>query len=235
MTKAALQKLMINIGMAAAAALLFTLAFGTFTNSHWIAYTVLMTVVFASAIFHVRNRMDLEYEKRINASAPSIWEIQVNGVAVGHISDSDYAKFQRQIFHDFGTALAQGQNYFKVVINVASMYVKVVPMLCFWTFALAVTFIPDTVQQVLAETSQVGPEQLTTQLASVLRSLALLTFATCLIAPIPGLDFGFQNEYRKAVDKRVRVHCKTPAEGEINLFYHGRSTASCKATQTSND
>lgn len=232
MTKAAFQKLMINIGMAAAAALLFTLLFGTLNNGYGIMHALLMTAVFAVAIGYLRSRIDAGYEKRINAEAPLNWEVQVNRVAVGHLNDADYAKLQQRVLHEPAVAVAQGKNYLKVAVNVVSMYLTTVPLLFFWGFVLILAISPESIQQMVAEMAQATPEQLTAGLARPLQTLVILLALTGFVAPIFGLRFGHQDEYRNAVGELIRIHCKTPAEGKIDLFNYGPATG-CEVSQTS--
>ncbi|EPQ6932426.1 hypothetical protein ACUVZD_000069 [Pseudomonas aeruginosa] len=234
MTKAALQKLMINIGMAPAAALLFTLLFGTLNNGYGIMHVLLMTAVFAVAIGYLRSRIDAGYEKRINAEAPLNWEVQVNGVAVGHLNDADYAKLQQRVLHEPAVAVAQGKNFLKVAINIVSIYLTTIPLVFFWGSVLLLVISPESAQQVVAEMAQATPEQLTAGLARTLQALAILLAMTGFVAPIFGLRFGHQDEYRKAVGELIRAHCKTPAEGKIDLFNYGRSTG-CEVSQTSDN
>ncbi|OWJ92981.1 hypothetical protein B6S59_18675 [Pseudomonas sp. A46] len=227
MTKAAIQKLMINIGMAVPVALLPVLLYGTPSSGYGIAYTLLLTAALTVAIGYARSRVDAGYEKRINAEAPINWEVKVNGVAVGHLNDADYAKLQKRVHQEPAVAIAQGKNFLKVAINVFSMYLTAIPLTLFWGSVLMLVISPESVHQVVAQMAQANPEQLTTGLTSTLQTLTiLLAIAGFGVSTIFGPRFGAQDEYRKAVGELIRAHCKTPAEGRIDLFNYGPATGS---------
>lgn len=227
MTKPALQKLMINIGMAVPVALLFLLLYGTPSNGYGIAYILLLTAVFTVVIGYARSRVDAGYEKRINAEAPLNWEVKVNGVAVGHLNDAEYAKLQKRVHQEPAVAVAQGKNFLKVAMNVFSMYLTAIPLALFWGSVLMLVISPESVQEVVAQMVQADTAQLTAGLTSTLQTLTILLVISMVgVAPIFGPRFGAQDEYRKAVGELIRAHCKTPAEGRIDLFNYGPATGS---------
>lgn len=233
MTKAGLQKLMINIGMAVPVALLFLVLYGTPSNGYGITYTLLLTAVFTVVIGYARSHVAAGYEKRINAEAPLNWEVKVNGVAVGHLNDADYAKLQKRVHQEPAVAVAQGKNFLKVAINVFSMYLTAIPLTLFWGLVLMLVISPESVQEVVARMAQANTEQLTAGLTSALQTITtLLVISMVGVAPIFGPRFGAQDEYRKAVGELIRAHCNTPAEGKIDLFNYGPSTDS-EVSQTS--
>ncbi|MDH0687046.1 hypothetical protein N5D09_02955 [Stutzerimonas stutzeri] len=227
MTKAAIQKLMINIGMAVPVALLLVLLYGTPSNGYGITYTLLLTAALTLAIGYARSRVAAGYEKRINAEAPLNWEVKVNGVAVGHLSDADYAKLQKRVHQEPAVAVAQGKNFLKVAMNVFSMYLTAIPLALFWGSVLMLVISPESVQEVAAQMVQADTTQLTAGLTSTLQTLTILLVISMVgVAPIFGQRFGAQDEYRKAVGELIRAHCKTPAEGRIDLFNYGPATGS---------
>ncbi|MDH0609857.1 hypothetical protein N5D28_13320 [Stutzerimonas stutzeri] len=216
MTKPALQKLMINIGMAAAAALLFTLLFGTLNNGYGIMHALLMTVVFGVAIGYMRSRIDAGYEKRINADANQAWEVQLNGVPVGHIPDQELASIQRRAFQDPAVAIAQGKNLLTVSLILLAMFLVAVPITSFW---LVISTISQDSGALLAAFNAAPPGEIATAIIHSLEISGLVVFAVVSVLPLIGIRFGYQDEYRNAVTELIRTHCKAATVGTIELFH----------------
>ena len=218
MTKASLQKLTLNIGMAGIAAMLFTLLFGTYSSWYSLAYIALMTAIFTVAISFIRSRIDAGYEKRISAETPVDWEVQVNDVAVGRLTDVELASIQRRVFHDVTVALTQGKNALGVALNVLTLYLKTIPLLMFWFVAAAIALDPTAVQQDLATYAGANSQQLLAEFIQLLKTLTTATILVCPVMALLGLRFGYEDKYRQVVGEQIRAHCKTPAEGKIQLF-----------------
>lgn len=216
MTKPALQKLMINIGMAAAAALLFTLLFGTLNNGYGIMHALLMTAVFGVAISYMRSRIDAGYEKRINAEATQGWEVQLNGVPVGHIPDQELASIQRRAFQDPAVAIAQGKNLLTVSLILLAVFLVAVPITSFW---LVVSTISQDSGALLAAFNAAPPSEIAAAIIHNLQMSGLVVFAIVSVMPLIGIRFGYQDEYRHAVNELIRTHCKTATVGTIELFH----------------
>ncbi|MBD9427922.1 hypothetical protein IB232_21530 [Pseudomonas sp. PDM15] len=216
MTKAAIQKLMINIGMAAAAALLFTLLFGTLNNGYGAVHALLMSAVFGVAISYMRGRIDAGYEKRINADATQTWEVQLNGVPVGHMRDQELASIQQRAFQDPTVAITQGKNLLKVSLNLLAVFLVAVPLTSFW---LIVSTISQDSAALLAAFNAAAPSEVAAATIHNLQMSGLIVFAVVSVLPLIGIRFGYQDEYRNAVTELIRTNCKTATVGTIELFH----------------
>ena len=207
---------MINIGMAAAVALLFTLLFGTLNNGYGIMHALLMTAVFGVAISYMRSRIDAGYEKRINADATQAWEVQLNGVSVGHIPDQELASIQRRAFQDPSVALAQGKNLLKISLILLAVFLVAVPITAFW---LIVSTISQDSGALLAAFNAAPPGEVAAAIIHNLQMSGLVVLAIVSVLPLIGIRFGYQDEYRNAVTELIRTHCKTATVGAIELFH----------------
>lgn len=216
MTKAAIQKLMINIGSAAAAALLFTFLFGTLNNGYGIIHALLMTAVFGVAIGYMRSRIDAGYEKRINADATQAWKVHLNGVPVGHIPDQELASIQRRAFQNPAVAIAQGKSLLKVSLILLAVFLMATPITAFW---LIVSTISHDSAALLAAFNAAPPSEIAAAIIHNLQMSGLVVFAVVSLLPLIGIRFGYQDEYRNAVTELIRTHCKTATVGTIELFH----------------
>ncbi|UWI58942.1 hypothetical protein NO430_21910 (plasmid) [Xanthomonas oryzae pv. oryzae] len=74
----------------------------------------------------------------------SDWNIKINQVNVGSISDADYALIRQTVFTDVRTYISQALNVTKFFLNVIT-YVSIrIPVLWFWFFLGVAVFTPET-------------------------------------------------------------------------------------------
>ena len=78
---------------------------------------------FAIAIVYVVGHAHALYARtltaRIEAADSPTWDVEVNQVKAGNISDADYAAIRMRVFYDFRVYVSQVMNLLRVALNCA--------------------------------------------------------------------------------------------------------------------
>lgn len=157
-------------------------------------------------------------QQRIDAPAPMHWDVVINKVRVGSISDSDYAGLERAVHSDWRVFYAQGRNLFKVGVRAAEMLIFAVPVALFWV-VLAIIFVDPESAAAMAESLRSLPggeivaavERYT---AGVLLFFVIIMF---LFAMVASPRLGYENIFRSTLGEAVRRRVQAPSMGRLVL------------------
>src|SRR3546814_1328042 len=75
-----------------------------------IPYTTLFRSLFAIFVYFTAAHYDRQMQGRIADPQPWIWQVSVNGVSIGAITDADYAAILRTVLRDSNMALRSEEN-----------------------------------------------------------------------------------------------------------------------------
>ncbi|MDO9227348.1 MAG: hypothetical protein Q8M09_11855 [Pseudomonadota bacterium] len=156
--------------------------------------------------------------RRIEAGNAVPWQVDVNGVIVGTITDSDYAAIQRAVWLDVRTYLAQLLNLGHVLSRIANTWFVAIPLGVFWFGLLCFFFAPNTFVSILAELQQVTPAQIASSTHRLLGLLVISSIMLTAMLAITGRPFGFTNCFDQAVNKAVRAAIECAADGDVFLW-----------------
>lgn len=162
---------------------------------------------------------------RIEAGNSVPWSVDVNGVIVGTIADSDYAAIQRSVWLDVRTYLAQLLNLGHVLSRIANTWFVAIPLGVFWFGLLCFFFAPNTFVSILAELQQVTPAQIASGSHRLLELLVISSIMLIAVSVLTGRSFGFSNCFDQAVNKAVRAAIGCAAEGDVSLHRYAGETA----------
>ena len=198
-------------------ALVFTHFLGV--NGGWpgLALTVVLTAVFSISISALADRYNAGLTKRMEVDAPIIWEVWINDVQVGSVTDAQYAAMQRHAARDGRNAVAQFFNIAKMALVVADKLLVAVPLMCFWTAIGLAAFSPESFMEIARELQNAGPAAITSAVRSFMQEGAMVLAITVMMMVAMGFRFGFKNFYATAVNRMLRQHRNTPAEGDVRL------------------
>jgi hypothetical protein len=153
-------------------------------------------------------------DRRMAAVDGPVWDVELNQVKVGTISDAEYAAIRRKCFTDPRLYVAQVMNALRVILNAFDYFYRAIPLGLFWVIAALAGFSPDTIATVLAELHKAGPDVI----QGVARVLVVLMFMVVAMHWVLGLSrFGFIDSFDEATGTALRKHCKVAAEGSIVL------------------
>lgn len=204
--------------LALIAALFLTALFGpSHSCSSFLAVVVGLAVVFGVGLHVLARHYDDKLTRRIASTTLLRWDVVLNDVKLGTLTDSEYAAIKQRVFRDARVAGEQFLNVGHVTLRLISRLLVLIPFLLFWTAIAVYLTAPDSVHSVLLAAQKADAVMLAKaagtllQLVCVFTSLGLVLVAGC------GLDVGVRNCYSAGIHRELRRRFKTPAMGEMRL------------------
>ncbi|MGT2460233.1 hypothetical protein ACU4GI_46975 (plasmid) [Cupriavidus basilensis] len=207
----------VSIIVAITVALLSQLAFYTQTDGTGLAIVAGLTLLISVGFKFLVERYDAGLTQRMLAREPIYWEVWINGVSVGLVSDTQYAAMQQHAYRDGRNALAQVANIGRVALAIAGNLVIVVPLLAFWAAVALAILAPESFASAALQVRIGESGAVATAVGPLLRATFGIAIATLFGIALFGHRFGFKNCFAAAVGRMLRRHCNTPAEGDIRL------------------
>jgi hypothetical protein len=190
-----------------------------------LAISVMSAMVGAAVALYRLGRYEAGLAERVMGNAPFVWDVWLNGIRIGTISDSQYAGMQRDAMRDARLIFAQLVNLGHVALNVAGCVCATVPRLAIWLAAAAVFVMPDALVDVALAWRTAEPDTLIAGLRNLFELVAVASVLWVAFRVINGYRFGFCNQYDKAVGRMIRQQCNTPTVGELRLTRWSRAAA----------
>lgn len=162
-------------------------------------------------------RHDARLARRQKGDKPFAWDVWMNSVKVGCITDAQYAAIQRAAFGDGRLVVAQALNLGRVALNIVGELLVKVPLLLFWLLVLTTIISPESITEIAEAWRTVEPDQLTAGVVILARLGVVAASLLLLIQLAIGGRFGFRNHYSQEVARQIRQQCNTPTEGDIHL------------------
>jgi hypothetical protein len=166
-------------------------------------------VLMGFGIHRAMLRTQEAYRRRIKANETTLWDVWVNGVKVGTVTDARYAAIQQHVYGDSRHAMAQFLNVGQMALVVIDKLVRTMTLLLIWFAVVLTVFVPAWY---LLPAQEFQPA-----FATAIAQIAWLSVMTLGIRAVLGARFGFKNCYAAAMGRLLRQHCNTPAEGEVRL------------------
>lgn len=171
--------------------------------------------VFAAFTIFIAVSTDRRLQARTTKPQPWIWEIAVNDVPVGTITDGQYAAILRGVLRNWRVAVEQLVSSLKWAAVLAGKMVLISPLVLFWLLALLVITFPDesmpVVQELLADWQARAWGSLMQNTVGITGMLAF--FLAFFSMPARSLS-----RYEQAVDRRLRLYFNTPADGDVQAL-----------------
>lgn len=200
-----------------AAFLLTYLPLWWFFGSLYLAGPAALALLFAADRVHAKYMDALA--ARIEANDSFAWDVEVNQVKVGSISDADYAVIRHVVFSDVRVYVAQVVNLLRMALNLFDYCYRAIPLGIFWVGVALAIFSPETISSVLAALQHATPGDMRNAVGTAGFMLAIMMMVSVTFHWVVGMSrFGFINRFDEAVGTAVRKHCGVAAEGSIVLF-----------------
>ena len=146
------------------------------------------------------------------------WNVEINQVNVGSISDADYALIRHQVFCDWRVYLAQVVNLLSVALNSFNYCLRAIPLGLFWVGIALAIFSPETISGSLAALQYAAPSDIRHAVGAAGAMLAIIMMVMVGMHWLFGLSrFGFINRFDEAVGTAVRKHLGVAAKGDVEL------------------
>jgi hypothetical protein len=200
------------------AALFFTGLYGPPQNGWcFLTVVVVLTAIFGVGFSVLAGRYDAKLTQRIATPTASSWDVVLNDVKLGSVTDAEYAEIQQRVFRDGRVAGEQFLNLLHVALRAAGRFVLLIPFLFFWAAIALFLFSPDSVSTVVQVLQKGDPVMLAKTTEAFLRLVFTVMAMAMLITSVCGLDFGFRDCYSEGINRRLRRHFKTHATGNMHL------------------
>lgn len=173
----------------------------------------------AAFVFHMLNKYARALDARIAAgNAGPVWQVQINGVTVGELADSDYASIRRAVFLDGRTYGAQLMNLANVALRMVNYLYLALPLAAFWLALGAFFFAPDSFAEAIDAIQKITPAQAVAAIPMLAQLLVIVSVLTLGLHFAIGRHFGFVNQFDNACGSRVRRAVSCAADGNVSLF-----------------
>ncbi|MFJ3465294.1 hypothetical protein [Achromobacter spanius] len=194
---------------------LFIFLFGTARGMPMSDFGILAGVFAAFTIF-IAVRTDRRLHARITQPQPWIWEIAVNDVPVGTITDGQYAAILRGVLRSWRVAAEQLLDSMKWAAVLAGKMVFISPLVLFWLLALLIITFPNESMPVVQElfANWQGRAWGSPMLKNTVGTTGMLAFFLAFFS-MPARSL---SRYEQAVDRRLRLYFNTPADGDVQAL-----------------
>lgn len=193
-----------------------------------------VTTIMATFACHTLARYQNVLKARISAHDGGVkWQVAVNGITVGEMSDADYAGIQHSVFFDARVYGAQLLNFANVGWWLTNHLFTGIPMVAFWFAVSCFVFAPDTFASAMAALQQLPPVQVVVASPTLINLFFVTAIMTIGVRIAMGSYFGFIDRFDQACNDRIRHALNCPAYGEISLFHFGNGIATDHPTPAS--
>ena len=159
-------------------------------------------------------------EARMERLDSPVWEVRLNHVNVGTISDRDYAAIRHRVFSDRDVYGTQVLNLLRMAMRAFDYCYLTIPVAVFWFVVVTAVFSPETLTNGLDALHKASAQDIQSALGLAGNFLVMLMIVAVGVHRLLGLSsFGFVNRFAESVRTSVRMHCETAAEGEIVLVH----------------
>lgn len=162
---------------------------------------------------------------RIDAGNNGVmWDVVLNDVTVGSISDSEYAAIRSHVFQDIRIWGRQFANVGRMALRVMDLFFLVVPLWIFWGGVLFAITSPDSFREFVIEAQHAGVDGIATMARATIQLFVLGAVVTVMVNLLLGNRLGFINRFSEATNSAVRKHCGVAAEGDMRLVRYDNDT-----------
>lgn len=158
------------------------------------------------------------YKKRIYSAQGPQWDVHINQVKVGRITDADYAKILLDVTRAPEVIIRQLANYLCVAASFISNVFLFVPYMFFGVVSIMALFYPDILIESIVEIQAGTPEEIGSVVVSIICALVTMATLVGFVSICAGNRFGFKNLFDEAVADKVRRKVGCASTGTVSLF-----------------
>ncbi len=185
-------------------------------GSHYIAFPATLALLFVAD--RVRANYISELTARVDTNDSFSWDVEINQVKIGEISDADYALIRRRVFSDEHVYVAQVLNLLRVALNSFEYCFRAIPLGFFWVGVGLAIFSPETISSLLVALQYATPGDIRHAVGAAGSMLAIMMIVSVIFNWVFGMSrFGFINRFDEAVGAALRKRLGVAAQGDILL------------------
>lgn len=155
------------------------------------------------------------------------WEVKINGISVGIISDAQYATIRRDVLLDARTYAAQTLNVANVITRIANTLFVSIPLLVFWGGLACFFFAPNTFAMSLSILHKVTPQQITATVNVLIEAIAITSVLLVSASLTVSNQLGLTNQFDLATKERVRLAVKCANLGTTMMVQQEKQGVPC--------
>lgn len=160
--------------------------------------------------------VDRRLQARITQRQPWLWQIAVNDVPVGTITDGHYAALLRGVLRNWRVAVEQLMSSLKWAAVLTGKMALISPVVLFWLLTLLAITFPDEsmpmVQELFVDWQARAWDSAT--LKNTIGITGMLSFFLAFFS-MPARSL---SRYELAADRLLRRHLNTPADGDVQVY-----------------
>lgn len=170
----------------------------------------------AAAAGSQRHRAALQL--RIDSPGSLCWDVTVNNVLVGTISDVNFASLEKAVLGDWRVYGAQARNLASVGVRICKLLILTVPIALFWLGLGRIVVDPNGAPS-LAECLRAAPGSEIAAAVEHYVTTVMLACAVCIcmLAPFASRRLGYQNMFQEKLGEAVRRSVRAVAVGRLVL------------------
>jgi len=180
-------------------------------------FSFFLAFLIACAIANMRSLYLGSLTQREVSKDNIVWDIELNGVKVGTITDSDYAAIRRDIFRDKRVYVALLVEFGKAVFAAFNSLLYAIPAIVFWFAVLAEICIPGSIASVISSLRNATPSEIRNGLVGTANMIEITVLFYTMLALAFGKRFGFRNSFDSEMARRLRARCLVAADGDVSL------------------
>ena len=179
--------------------------------------SALLSGLFAGAVNHVRRIYTKTLEYRIASKPTKTYDVKMNNIYAGIISDADYAQIQLATINDVRVYLSQLSNVGRVFLNVLNHLFIAIPVFTFWAILILSVYAPSELVEVINKVK--SPSDILSIVQHIFQLLIPLLAMTYTVMLAARMNlFGFVNEFSFAINKAIREKLEIATLGDIDLI-----------------
>ena len=169
---------------------LFALLIGYCIPVGLIIHVIAFAIASLIALFMI-DRYEKSLLARIVVTDSVSWDVQVNGITVGTISDSEYAAMKLHAYRERRNVFAQIFNAWHIFMNVANKLLLAVPVMLFWCLIGLAVYYPETYIIAISDVQKAGPSAIASAIRQGIWLLGVISFLTLGVGfAFGGFSFG---------------------------------------------
>lgn len=208
--------------------LIIIVAFSSDASFLALTLSCIVSLVFVFlASLHSLKLERAKYNKRLGDGNAPLYDVYINGVKGGVISDSDYASIEMDASLSLRNTLNQLLNGIKVFVRLLNLTLVMVPVMFFWIVVSIVLLSDQDYNSVIDEISTtLNLSLILNFIVSIMLLWGGVVFFLGFMCGLSKFRFGYVNCLEMDVNRRVRVLLNIPYDGNVVLRQKG--TLSCK-------
>jgi len=176
-----------------------------------------------------RRKVEALRRRMAREDGPS-WDVAVNDVPVGTLSDAEYAWACLAPLQDWRVFCLQAVNVGRTVLRLVNSSLLAIPHLAFWGVVGWVIYAPTELFETIAVVGQARPDEMATLVGGLLRMLPVLMMGGFLVSGlICNAWFGLRNVFADRTAWNIRQCVGASSDGKITISREVNTTAAPQA------